>query len=262
MSTAVARRELAPIPQMLGAQLWSVILGYLRNPMFTLFSMVLPVMFFCFFGLTNIHRHISESVTLGSYILASMSAYAMSNVLVYNIGINQATQRARKLDLLQRATPLPAGVAMLASIIGGLALAILALLPLMVVAAIGGVQMPVSHWLDLTGAVIIGAMPMLGLGMLIGYGSNPNVAPALASLIYLPMAFASGLFVPLSEMPSVIREVAHYLPLYHLGQLSWNAVGYGQEPVWQALAWIAGWTIVLFVAAARAYRLDQLRKFS
>jgi ABC-2 type transport system permease protein len=262
MSTATLRSEVAPIQRMLVAQVWSVLLTYWRMPWFSLFSMVLPIMFFTFFGLPNVHSKMAGGASVGAYVLASMAGYSMSNVLVYNIGIGQANARARKLDLLQRATPLPGWVALVAAMIGGLVLAVVSLIGLLIVGALGGVSMGLDRWLLLPAAVLIGSLPMLGLGMTLGYGSGPNLAPALASLIYLPMAFASGLFVPLQQMPDFIQKIGPYLPLYHLGQLGWSVVGHGDEPVSRALAWVGGWTIVLFALAVRAYRRDQNRKFA
>lgn len=261
-ATAPRRRALAPILPMLWAQVWSVLLFYIRIPYFTIFSVGLPIMFFCLFGLPRLHQSIAAGVTVGAYILASMAAYSMSNVLVYNIGIGQANQRARKLDLLQRATPLPGWIALTANMVGGVAVALLGMIGLLVVGAIAGVSLPLDHWPLLAAAVIYGSLPMLGLGLLLGYGSGPNLAPALASLIYLPMAFASGLFLPLSQMPDFVQKIGPYLPLYHLGQLAWNVVGGADEPAWHAVAWIAGWGAVLLLAATRAFRVDQMRKFA
>ena len=259
---APPRRELAPILPMLFAQVWSVLLFYIRIPYFTIFSVGLPIMFFAFFGLPNLHQKMGANVSVGAYILASMAAYSMSNVLVYNIGIGQANQRARKLDLLQRATPLPGWIALASNMVGGISVALLGLIGLLVVGAVAGVSLPLDHWPLLTGAVIFGSLPMLGLGLLLGYGSGPNLAPALASLIYLPMAFASGLFIPLQQMPGVVQQIGPYLPLYHLGQLAWSVVGGANEPAWHAVAWIVGWGAVLLFAASRAFRVDQMRKFA
>ncbi|HEY0493885.1 MAG TPA: ABC transporter permease, partial [Candidatus Dormibacteraeota bacterium] len=109
--------------------------------------------------------------------------------------------------------------------------------------------------------LVVGCLPMLGLGLSIGYGANPNSAPAVASLVYLPIAFASGLFIPLSQLPDVVRSVAKYLPLYHEGQLGWITVGAGDESRLAAVLWVVGWSVVLLGLAARAYRRDAQRKF-
>jgi ABC-2 type transport system permease protein len=247
--------DVAPASRMLWAQTRAILTSYYRMPWFSIFSMALPIMFFTFFGLPNISRD-------GAHVLAQLAAYAMSNVLVYNIGIGQANARARKLDLLQRATPLPGWVALTAATLGGLALGVIALTGLLIVGAVAGVSLGANQWLMLGLAVVVGSLPMLGLGMAIGYGSGPNLAPALASMIYLPTAFASGLFVPLSMMPGIVQNVAPYLPLYHLGELAFNVIGSANEPAGKALAWVAVWAAVLFFVATRAYRHDQQRKFS
>jgi ABC-2 type transport system permease protein len=246
---------------MILSQVRSVLLVYRRTPGFVAISMGLPIMFFVFFGLPNVGHRSSNGTNIGAFILASLGTYAVSNVVVYNVGIGLATQRGRKFDLLQRATPLPPFIAILGSVVGGLALSLISLVALFIVAALGGVQMGAGTWLALLVWLVVGCVPMLGLGLSIGYGVNPTSAPALASLIYLPIAFASGLFIPLSQMPEFVRAVAKYLPLYHEGQLGWITIGAGDESRLAALLWVAGWSVVLLALAARAYRRDALRKF-
>jgi ABC-2 type transport system permease protein len=251
----------APVSRMILSQVKSVLTVYWRTPGFVAISMGLPIMFFVFFGLPNVGHLTADGTNLGAFILASLGTYAVSNVVVYNVGIGVATQRGRKFDLLQRATPLPPFVAVLGAVVGGLALSLISLIALFIVAAIGGVHMAAGTWITLLGWLVLGCLPMLGLGLSIGYGASPNSAPALASLIYLPLAFASGLFIPLSQLPSFVRSVAKYLPLYHEGQLGWITVGAGDESRTTAVLWVLGWSVVLLALAARAYRRDALRKF-
>ncbi|MHB1526897.1 MAG: ABC transporter permease [Candidatus Dormibacteria bacterium] len=261
--TVVSHPRPVPLHRLMVVQVRAELLGYWRIPLFVIFSIALPVMFFAFFGLPHLHQAITSQVSVGAYILASLGAYAVSNVLVYNVGIGQAQTRARKLDLLQRASPLPGWIAVAATMVGGLALASIALVVLLIVGAVAGVNLPFGHWLLLILALLYGATPMLGLGLTIGYmGSSGNVAPALASLIYLPMAFASGIFIPLSQLPSIVRAAAPYLPLYQVGQLGWNAVGAANESAPAAVFWTAVWSVVLGGLAVYAYRRDQRRKFA
>jgi ABC-2 type transport system permease protein len=259
--TSRQQAEMAPIGRMIVAQIVSVLTVYRRTPGFVAISMGLPIMFFFFFGLPNVGHRAPSGFNLGAYILASLGTYAISNVVVYNVGIGVATQRGRKFDLLQRATPLPPFVAILATVVGGLALSLISLIALFIVAALGGVHMSAGNWIELLLWLLIGCLPMLGLGLSIGYGASPTSAPALASLVYLPIAFASGLFIPLSQLPEFVRSVAKYLPLYHEGQLGWITVGAGNESRLSSVLWVAGWSVALLALAARAYRRDAQRKF-
>jgi ABC-type polysaccharide/polyol phosphate export permease len=97
--------------------------------------------------------------------------------------------------------------------------------------------MSLGTWASMFGLLVVGCLPMLGLGLVLGYGAKITSAPALASLIYLPMAFGSGIFIPLSQLPTIVKKVAPFLPLYHYGQLGWNLIGAGDESLWQAIAW-------------------------
>ncbi|MDQ6709992.1 MAG: ABC transporter permease [Candidatus Dormibacteraeota bacterium] len=250
----------APLGRMMVSQVKSVLIVYSRQLGFVAISVFLPIMFFLFFGLPNVGQT-SKGFNVGAYILASLGTYAVSNVVVYNVGIGVATQRGRKFDLLQRATPLPPFIAILGNVVGGLALSLLSLIGLFIVAAIGGVHMAFGTWIALLAWLVVACLPMVGLGLTIGYGASPNSAPAVASLVYLPIAFASGLFIPLPNLPSFIRGVAQYLPLYHEGELGWITIGAGDESRLAAVAWVLGWSIVLLSLAARAYRSDAQKKF-
>ncbi|MDQ6772946.1 MAG: ABC transporter permease [Candidatus Dormibacteraeota bacterium] len=259
---ATGVRPVAALPGVIWAQVRGNLLGFRRQPAFVVFSLVLPLMFYAFFGGIFGGSKVG-STTIYTFLLASYGSYAMGSIMVFNIGINMAQQRARKLDLLQRATPLPGWVAILAQVVSAVALGCLTLLVLFVYAYIvGKVRLDVGHAALLLLALIFGALPLLGLGLAIGYGATASSAPALANLIYLPMSFLSGIFLPLSLLPGWIRNIAQVVPTYHYAQLAWSTVGAGDEAIWKSILWLAGWALVLFLIAARVYRREARLKFS
>jgi ABC-2 type transport system permease protein len=109
--------------------------------------------------------------------------------------------------------------------------------------------------------LLAGSVPFIGLGFAIGYVAGPHSAPAVANLVYLPMAFASGLFVPPNQLPGFVQAFAPYLPTYHYGQLVWGTFGASSQPLGVTIAWLAGYTGLFFALALRAYRGDEQRKF-
>src|SRR5438270_8003092 len=140
--------EAAPLSRMLAAQTRATLLHYWRVPVFFVFSMALPVMFYVFFGLPNAHEKLPDGTSVGTLIMAHMGAYAVSSVLVFNIGIGRAQNRAQKLDLLQRATPLPGWIVIVADAVAAAALALVSLVALFVVAVLaGGVSLSAESWL-------------------------------------------------------------------------------------------------------------------
>lgn len=257
--------DVAPIGRMLYLQTRAQLLSRLRTPAFAVLSLGLPVMFFALFDAIFGNQRQAGGISTSDYILVSYATYAVANVMVYNFGIGVANERARKLDLLQRAMPLPPAVAVLSQVLFALVFALIALLILFAYAfVLGGVRLGATTWLDLIWRLLIGSFPMIGLGMAIGYGASASSAPAVVNVIYLPMAFLSGIFIPFSVLPGFIQRVGQVLPTYHYAQLGWATLGRGvaNEGSVQALLWIAGWSVVLLVLALRVYRLDESRKFS
>lgn len=266
MSTATAPRrtfDVAPAWRVVLAQIRGTLLGYWRLPTFVIFSMALPVIFFLFFGLPNVHYKFANGASVGVLLMANFAAYGASSILVFNVGIGRAQVRAQKIDLLQRATPLPGWAVIVADTVGALLLALVSVIVLyLFAAATAGIRLGAVDWLLLTVRLILGALPLLGLGLAIGYGSGVNAAPAIANLIYLPMSFASGLFIPLQNLPNFIQTIAPFLPTYHYAEFIRYGVTPTDEPLGTAVLWLVVWGVVLFGIATRAYRTDIARKFS
>jgi len=83
----------------------------------------------------------------------------------------------------------------------------------------GGVRLPALQVAKLLGTLIAGSLPFSAMGLAIGYFAGPNSAPPTINLIYLPMSFCSGLWVPFVFLPKLVRQIALALPPYHLSQL-------------------------------------------
>ena len=66
----------APLLKMLLAQTRSELLMRWRVPAFSVTNLVLPIVFFIFFGLPIAHLRRRDGVSLGAYLLASFGAYA------------------------------------------------------------------------------------------------------------------------------------------------------------------------------------------
>ncbi len=253
----------APLLRMLLAQTKSELLIRWRVPAFSVTNLVLPIVFFTFFGLPIAHLRSADGVSIGAYLLASFGAYAVGNVMVYGFGIGVANERGMKIDRLMRASPLPPYVFMLAKVLTALLFALLALVLLIGFGiVVGGIREAPGVWAMVIARLLAGSLPFIGLGFAIGYWSGPNAAPAVANLIYLPLSFASGLFVPLSQLPQFIQNIAPYLPSYHYAQLAWNAIGAGHESLGVSLVWLGGYSAVFLALALRFYRREERTKFA
>ncbi|TAM58969.1 MAG: ABC transporter permease [Rhodanobacter sp.] len=101
----------------------------------------------------------------------------------------------------------------------------------------------------------LGVLPFCALGMFVGTLIKGQGAPGLLNLVYLPMAFLSGLWLPLPMLPQVVRKFAPIWPSYHLNQLTLAAVGMNNraEP-WPHALVLAGFALAFLLLAARRLR--------
>lgn len=267
MSAAAVRASTAPILPMIWGQSRAEFLKLFRVPAFSTTSIVLPAMFYAFIGLGQAKQSLGQGshVTFGEYFLASMALYGVANVMVLGFGISLANERGQKQDLLMQSTPLPPVVFFIAKSLSALLIAFMALVVLSVLASVaGGANLSASQWATLFARSMVCSIPFIGLGFALGYIAGPNSAPAVTNLIYLPTAFASGLFFPLNFLPKFLQNIAPYLPLYRGAQLVWDSVGAptNGDPLATDWIWMAGYTVAFFGLALWAYRRDQGRKFN
>ena len=254
--------EIAPFGPMLRAQTKIELLRLLRIPWFTIATIVFPVMFYSFFGLEQAHMPYMNA-TVGLYLLASFSAYAVMSLALFSFGASVAAERGSGATRLMRAAPLRplayfAGKGIASIAFGGVAMLVLVLFARVT----GGAELSMSMLAALMTRLLLGSLPFVALGFAVGYLAGLNASVAILNLITLPLAFASGLFVPLDQLPPFVQSIAPYLPTYHLGQLAWGAVGASSEPWPRAALWLLGYAALFTWIAVRAYYREERKEFA
>jgi ABC-2 type transport system permease protein len=256
-----AEVRLAPFGPQLLNQTMAEFRRLARVPEFSGFSLAFPVILYLFFGTQK--GSVGSGIQVHTYVLASLSAYAVVNVALFSIGVTIANERGVRLDALLRASPVRPIIPLLAKVNSGVAFALVALLILYAVGIlVGGVSMPAVQWFNLTWRLLLGMIPFLCMGFAFGYLAGPTAAVALINLIFLPMSFASGIFIPVSALPDFIAKFAPYLPMYHLGHFAWYSVGYPEADLGNSVLWLAGYAVLFLLIALWAVRREDDRRFS
>ena len=245
---------------MVAAQTLSEFRRLIRVPEFTGFGLLFPLILYVFVGLQNGRI---GAVDFHKYALASLCAYAVVNIALSSFGISVANERGSRMDALMRATPIRPIAPLIGKTIAAVAFA-LAALGLLYLAGIflAGISMPFEQWFNLTWRLLLGIVPFICMGFAIGYISGPAAAVAVVNLIFLPMSFASGIFIQIDSLPSFIRDIAPYLPMYHLGRIAWNAVGVPYDDILKSVLWLAGYAIFFLGLTLWAVRREDDRRFS
>lgn len=193
-----------------------------RMKTYSLSTILFPVMFYCFFGLA-MGRQQQEgfSMPFARYLLATYGSFAIICAALYAFGVGLAVERGLGWLQVKRASPMPAGAylvakAVVAATFGAIVVGLLFALG----AIFGGVAMPGQQWLALGAVLMAGAVPFCAMGLAIGCFAGPSSAPATVNLIYMPMAFCAGLWIPFEFLPHGLQQVAPFLPAYHFSQIA------------------------------------------
>jgi len=224
-------------------------LRVLRTPAFAAPTLLFPPLFYLLFGIL-LNRGNSGAA---HYLFASYSVFGVMAPSLFGFGVGVAIERERGWLALKRVAPMPPGAYLLSKMAMAMLFAVIIYGILAVMAyTLGGVRLAPSQWLLIGAIAACGVMPFCALGLMIGARANANAAPAFVNLIYLPMAFLSGLWMPLTMLPHVISQIAPLWPAYHLSQLALMSVG--QAPangIAMHLLWLAGFTAACFGIARR-----------
>jgi ABC-2 type transport system permease protein len=229
-----------------------------RMPAYSLPAITFPVMFYLLFGVM-FGAGRAGPTTLATYLIATYGAFGVIGSGLFGFGVGVAVERGQGWMTLKRATPMPPFAYFIAKLVMALLFSTIIVSLLAVVGiSLGGVRLPIESWTRLFVTLIAGAVPFCAIGLALGYFAGPNSAPAIVNVLYLPLSFASGLWIPIEALPGAMRTLAHALPPYHLAQLALAAVGAGRgAPAWTHLLALAGFTAIGLGIAWIAYRRDE-----
>ena len=62
------------------------------------------------------------------------------------------------------------------------------------------------------------------MGICLGLAVGSRSVLPLANLIYLPLSFAGGLWMPPNILPKIVQDISPYLPTRMYGELIWASV--------------------------------------
>ena len=235
-------------------------LSLLRMPRYSVSILTFPVMFYVFFGIV-LRNGPLNGVGAAVYVLCTMASFGVMFAALMGVGAGIAAERGLGWLEVKRASPMPPAGWFVAKLAGALIFSTIIVATLFTLAAtLGGVRMPAGQWAELAAAFVGGAVPFCALGFLLGYVVTPNSAPAMINLVAMPMAFCSGLWVPLQFLPHTFQRIAQALPAYHLSGISLTIAGAsGHGSIASHAQALASLTAIFVAAAWLAWRRDQGR---
>lgn len=232
----------------------------LRTRSFSFSIVGFPVVFYLFFGIIMNRGQQIGAISVAKYVLASYAVFGMVGAALFGIGVGLAADLAAGWLDLKRASPMPPLAYVLAKCCSAVFLGtlIVSLLALMAV-TLGHVSLSFNEFVRMIALTVVGVIPFVCMGLALALLVPFSSAPGITNMIYLPMSFCGGLWVPLMFLPHIMQTLAVLMPTYHLGQLMLGAFGYASTGTtlshWYGLL---GFTLLMLgIAALALRRLEQ-----
>ena len=134
-----------------------------------------------------------------------------------------AAEREGNLLKLKRAMPMPPGASIIAKVVMSMGVAGIALALVVISGLIAGkITLSGAQVAIISLVLWLGTIPFCAIGLWIGALSSAAAAPAYGNLVFLPMIWLSGLFIPL---PGALEKWVIIWPAFHLNQLALGLAG-------------------------------------
>jgi ABC-2 type transport system permease protein len=232
-----------------------------RDPASVFFTVMLPIIFLFIFATIFGNESIEElgGIKTTTYYVPAILTLAVISATMVSPAISITQDRENGVLKRVRGTPLPSWVFIAGRIGNGV---VISLLMAVLVTAIGRVVYDVAvpdgtlPAVVLTLAVGAAAFSCLGLALTTVIPSQ-EAAPAVTNVVALPLYFISGIFIPESEIPDGVLEVAEAFPFRHFFEAFFAAFdprtsGSGIEL--GNLAVVVAWGAAGLLVAALAFR--------
>jgi ABC-2 type transport system permease protein len=226
-----------------------------RSYIFSIFGF--PVMFYLLFAVTN-KGDVFQGHTIARYLLAGYACFGAMGSSLFGIGAWLAGERGNGWLEMKRTSPMPATAYLLAKLCASITFAVgIAILLMILGTVLAGVHITALEALRLLAVVAAGVIPFASLGLVIGLVMPANAAPGVINLIYLPLSFCGGLWMPIEALPHWLQSVAHGLPSFWFARLALRSLGYSDSSALTAWAVLAAYTVLFLLAAASIFRRQE-----
>jgi len=201
-------------------------LAALRAPAFAVPFLILPAAVYLFFGVLIAGSSKDAPPHIADFLLSGFAVFAVLGPALFGCGVGLALERESGLLRLKRAQPAPTGAHLVAKMLMAMAFAAIAAGSVLIAAVFAGkIGLSATQLLIMSVVFVAGSIPFSAIGLFIATHTSGNAAPGFANLVYFPMLYLSGLFIPL---PKTLQHWTVIWPTFHLDQLALAAAGVKQ----------------------------------
>ncbi|MEU4689598.1 ABC transporter permease [Actinoplanes sp. NPDC023714] len=227
----------------------------LRDKVGPLWGVGFPLLLLIVLGnVPSLREEIEPGVTIFDLYVPVLVLFNLAMLAL--IAVPTVLAGYRENGVLRRLHTTPVGPArvLAAQLVANLGIAVVAAVLFLAVARLAfGVGLPGSGLSFLLSWLLVAAA-MLAIGLLItALAPGRAAATAVGTILYFPMMFFAGLWVPISAMPPLLRDISHATPL-GAGMEAFQHAYAGDFPPAQPLLILLGYAVVGAAVAIRWFR--------
>ena len=228
-----------------------------RSPSYVVPTVAFPALFYALFDL----QYARTQAAIADATTMAFMAFAVVGVCLYQFGVGIAAERGRPWERYLRTLPAAIGVRLGARVVSALVFGLLAAGCVAVFSRLTTpIDLNVLQWLTVGGAIVVGGVPFVLIGITLGYWASPRAAVPIATATNLLLAYAGGLWMPPQFLPHVVQQISPFLPTRQFAELLWSVPNGGDAR--HALAGLAIYAAIFAALAAMGYRRDERKRYA
>lgn len=226
-----------------------------RNPYYLFWSLFMPIVFYVIF--TKImNTDVPDRELWNAHFLMSITTFSVMGSAIMTLGIRMVQEQSQGWTTFMKVTPLSGMVYFLSKMLGQTMIHMLSIVVLFVAGVlINGVSLPATDWIMSGLWILVGSIPFLGIGVLVGTMKKVETASGVSNMVYMLLAITGGMWMPMEVLPKTIQTLGSWLPAYNYGNGAWEIIR-GNVPEVKNIA-ILAFYLVLFMCLSLYIRKKQ-----
>lgn len=231
-------------------------LRMLRNPYYLFFSLFMPILFFIIFTKV-VNLNVPDKELWHAHFLMSVTTFSVMGSAIMTLGIRLVQERSEGWTTFMRVTPLSGLVYFFAKMIGQTIVHLFSIIVIFLFGAIvNGISLTAYEWVMSAIWILVGSLPFLGLGVLVGTMKRVDTASGVSNVVYMLLAITGGMWMPMEVLPKTVQVIGSWLPAFNFGNGAWEIVR-GNAPELRNIAILAGYLILFMVLSTYIRRKQE-----
>lgn len=227
-----------------------------RNPYFIFWSLLMPIVFYYIFTKV-VNTDIADKELWGAHYLMSMTSFSVMGSAIMTLGIRLVQERSQGWTTFMKVTPLSSLQYSIAKMIGQSIVHGFSIVVIFIAGALlNGVSLTSYQWMMSGCWILLGSLPFLGIGVLIGTMKRVDTASGVSNLLYMLLAITGGMWMPMEVLPKTIQAIGAWLPAYNYGNGAWEIIR-GGAPKLKNIVLLGGYLILFMVLSTYIRRKQE-----